>query len=161
LRQILSIYTYSSGDEAIKEDWTLFTEAEPTDSPFEVAARAAGWSQISAQDEHDEAFVLQVEGLDDRIEYYGDWEELCLTEGIVVKPAASPSDSAAPVAVGTSSWASRPDLGTVKLMPNGQSWRGQSRQVCLSYYTKATPVVSRQVAKACSRAARYSLADRR
>ena len=44
--------------------------------------------------------------------------------------------------------------GTVKLMPNGQSWRGRSRQVSPSYYTRATPVASRQVAKACSRAAR-------
>jgi hypothetical protein len=50
---------------------------------------------------------------------------------------------------------------TVKLMPNGQRWRGRSRQIGLSYYTRAAPVVSRQVAKACSRAARYSLADRR
>ena len=44
--------------------------------------------------------------------------------------------------------------GTVKLMPNGQSWRGRSRQVSPSSYTRATPVASRQVAKACSRAAR-------
>jgi DNA segregation ATPase FtsK/SpoIIIE, S-DNA-T family len=51
--------------------------------------------------------------------------------------------------------------GTVKLMPNGQSWRGRSGQIGLSYYTRAAPVASRQVAKACSRAARYSLADRR
>ena len=51
--------------------------------------------------------------------------------------------------------------GTVKLMPNGQSWRGRSRQVGSSYYKRAAPVASRQVAKACSRAAWYSLADRR
>jgi len=49
--------------------------------------------------------------------------------------------------------------GTVKLMPNGQSWRGRSRQVGSSYSTRATPVALRQVAEACSRAARYSLAD--
>ena len=42
----ISVYTYGSADEAIKEEWTLFTEAEPTDSAFEVAARAVGWSQI-------------------------------------------------------------------------------------------------------------------
>jgi hypothetical protein len=38
--------------------------------------------------------------------------------------------------------------GTVKLMPNGQSWRGRSRQVSPSYYTRAAPVASRHVAKA-------------
>ncbi|WP_262030742.1 hypothetical protein [Microvirga sp. Mcv34] len=106
----ISVYTYGSGAEALKEDWTLFTEAEPADSAYEAAARAAGWSQISAQDEHDEAFVLQVDGQDDRIEYYGDWEKLCVAEGIEVKPAALPSDSAAPAPVRASSWASRPDL---------------------------------------------------
>jgi hypothetical protein len=106
----ISIYTYGSGDEAIKEDWTLFTEAEPTDSSFEVAARAVGWSQISAQDEHEEAFLLQVDGQDDRIEYYGDWEELCLSEGIEVKPATLPSGSAAPEADRSPNWVTRPDL---------------------------------------------------
>ena len=50
---------------------------------------------------------------------------------------------------------------TVKLMPDGQSWRGRSRQIGLSYYTRAVPVASRHVAKARSRAARYSLAERR
>ncbi len=35
--------------------------------------------------------------------------------------------------------------GTVKLMPNGQRWRERSRQVGSSYYTRAAPVVSRQV----------------
>ncbi|GEO19028.1 hypothetical protein MAE02_67240 [Microvirga aerophila] len=37
--------------------------------------------------------------------------------------------------------------GTVKLMPNGQSWRGRSHQVGQSYYTRAAPVASRQVAR--------------
>ena len=109
----ISVYTYGSADEAIKEEWTLFTEAEPTDSAFEVAARAVGWSQISAQDGHDEAFLLQVGGQDDRIEYYGDWEELCLSEGIEVKPATLPSGSTAPEAV-------RPRIG-----PPGRIWQAE------------------------------------
>jgi hypothetical protein len=70
----VSVYTYGAEQEALKEDWTLFAEGQTDESPYEAAARAAGWSLLSAQDDHDEAFVLQVAGQDDRIEHYGDWE---------------------------------------------------------------------------------------
>jgi hypothetical protein len=58
----VSVYTYGAEQEVLKEVWTLFTEGQMDESPYEAAARAAGWSLLSAQDEHDEAFVLQVEG---------------------------------------------------------------------------------------------------
>jgi hypothetical protein len=51
-----------------------------------------------------------VDGQDDRIEYYGDWEELCLREGIEVKPATPPSCSTIPESVRPPNWATRPDL---------------------------------------------------
>ena len=53
------------------------------------------------------------------------------------------------------------DQGTVNLAPKRQSCRGRSRHASTHQPTRATPVASRQVRKARSRAARYSLAERR
>ncbi|EIM26193.1 hypothetical protein [Microvirga lotononidis] len=107
----VSVYTYGAGQEAFKEDWTLFTEGQTDASSYEAAAQAAGWSLLSAQDDHDEAFVLQVEGQDDRIERYGGWEELCLSEGIEVTPApAKPEAGPTPATAPSADWSALPDL---------------------------------------------------
>jgi hypothetical protein len=54
-----------------------------------------------------------------------------------------------------------PLVGTVNLAPKRQRCRGRSRHASTHQPTRATPVASRQVRKARSRAARYSLAERR
>ena len=51
--------------------------------------------------------------------------------------------------------------GTVNLAPTRQSCRGRSHHASTHQSTRATPVASRQVRKARSRAARYSRAERR
>jgi len=51
--------------------------------------------------------------------------------------------------------------GTANLAPRRQSCRGRRRHASTHQPTRATPVASRQVRKARSRAARYSLAERR
>jgi hypothetical protein len=107
----VSVYTFGAGQEALKEDWTLFTEGQTEESPYAAAARAAGWSLLSAQDDHDEAFVLQVDGQDDRIEPYADWEELCLSEGIAVTPVTSkPIADPIPETGLRPNWDALPDL---------------------------------------------------
>jgi hypothetical protein len=116
----VSVYTYGWGEEAIKEDWTLFSQSQ-TDERFETAARAIGWSKIEAQDEHEEAFLLQIEGKDDRIEYCGDWEELCLSEGIEVGAASATDTVAQPPGKGTPGpdWKTLPDMTQAKT----EGWR--------------------------------------
>jgi Calcineurin-like phosphoesterase len=51
--------------------------------------------------------------------------------------------------------------GTVNSAPKRQSCRGRNRHARTRQPMRATPVASRQVRKARSRAARYSLAERR
>ena len=51
--------------------------------------------------------------------------------------------------------------GTVNLARSRRSWCRHSHHASPSQPTKATPVTSRQESKAPSRAARYSLAERR